>query len=63
MSGEPQRPTNNEERDGWKAHWSAQAMAWRTEPEIDTERQRFLAKRRAVRPDIGKGIYRYSNLL
>jgi uncharacterized protein YjbI with pentapeptide repeats len=32
-------------------------MPWRTEPEIDAERQRFLAERRAVAPDIEHGIY------
>jgi uncharacterized protein YjbI with pentapeptide repeats len=32
-------------------------MAWRTKPEIDLERQQYLAERRAVRPDIDKGIY------
>jgi hypothetical protein len=30
---------------------------WRTEPEIPSERQQFLAARRAVKPDIEKGIY------
>jgi uncharacterized protein YjbI with pentapeptide repeats len=57
MSDEPQRPTSNDDREGWKAYWSAQRMPWRTEPEIDEERQGYLAKRRAVTPDIEKGIY------
>jgi uncharacterized protein YjbI with pentapeptide repeats len=57
MSDErPQRPTTND-RDAWKAYWAAQGMSWRTEPEIDAERQRYLDKRRAVKPDIAKGIY------
>ncbi len=53
----PQRPTSNQDRDGWKAYWTAQGMPWRTEPEIDEERQRYLAERRAVEPDIMQGIY------
>jgi uncharacterized protein YjbI with pentapeptide repeats len=32
-------------------------MTWRTEPEIDEARQRFLAERRAVTPDVERGIY------
>jgi uncharacterized protein YjbI with pentapeptide repeats len=57
MSDEVQRPTSDEDREGWKAYWTAQGMVWRTEPEIDEGRQRFLAKRREVQPDIEKGIY------
>lgn len=41
----------------WPDYWKAQAMPWRTESEIDEERQRYLAKRRATMPDIEKGIY------
>ena len=44
MSDEPQRPTGDN-RDEWKANWAAQGMPWRTEPEIDEDRQRFLAER------------------
>lgn len=57
MSEQPQRPTSDDDRAGWKAYWTAQGMPWRTEPEIDEERQRYLAERRAVKPDIEKGIY------
>jgi uncharacterized protein YjbI with pentapeptide repeats len=35
----------------------ALGMPWRTEPEIDAERQRFLGERRAVTPDMEHGIY------
>jgi uncharacterized protein YjbI with pentapeptide repeats len=41
----------------WLDYWKAQGMPWRTEPEIETERQRYLAERRAVAPDIETGIY------
>lgn len=30
---------------------------WRTEPEIDAERQTYLAERRSIMPDIKQGIY------
>jgi hypothetical protein len=41
----------------WNEYWTAQGLSWRTEPEIDAERQWYLAERRAVQPDIEKGIY------
>ena len=41
----------------WPDHWTAQGIPWRTEPAIDEERQRYLAERRAVEPDIERGIY------
>jgi len=36
--------------------------AWRTEPEIDTERQKFLAERLAITPDIQRGIYPFKDV-
>ncbi len=33
------------------------SIPWRTEPEIDLERQKFLAERLAIKPDIKNGIY------
>jgi hypothetical protein len=56
MSDEPQRPTGDN-RDEWKAYWTALGTPWRTEPEIDKDRQGFLAKRKTVEPDIEYGIY------
>ncbi|HEX8035383.1 MAG TPA: hypothetical protein VF510_16120, partial [Ktedonobacterales bacterium] len=56
MNQEPQRPTADD-RKAWKAYWTTQGMLWRTEPEIDEERQRHLAERRAVQADIELGIY------
>jgi hypothetical protein len=52
----PERPSTND-RDAWKIYWAAQDMPWRTEPEIDQERQRFLAERRAIQPNIKEGMY------
>jgi uncharacterized protein YjbI with pentapeptide repeats len=52
----PERPAPDGS-DSWPAYWQAQGMPWRTEPEIDAERQRYLAERRAVKPNIERGIY------
>jgi uncharacterized protein YjbI with pentapeptide repeats len=41
----------------WHAYWTARGMPWRTEPEIGGERQRFLAERRAVKPEVAQGVY------
>ena len=65
MSDAAQRPTSDENLEGWKDYWAksqpqewfARWGYWRTEPEIDGERQRFLAARRAVQPDVETGIY------
>lgn len=52
--------TNNPE--AWKAYWKAQSQPWRTEPEIDRERQMYLVGRRAITPDIEKGIYPFKSI-
>jgi len=31
-----------------KAYWKTQGKGWRTEPEIDIERQKYLAERRSI---------------
>ena len=36
--------------------------SWRTEPEIDTERQTFLTERLAITPDIQRGIYPFKDV-
>jgi uncharacterized protein YjbI with pentapeptide repeats len=57
----PQRPPAGD-RVAWIAYWQAQNQPWRTEPEIDTKRQNFLARRRAIVPDIEKGIYPFRGM-
>jgi hypothetical protein len=47
----------NDDKEAWKAYWEAHGQSWRSEPEIDTERQKFLDERRRVPPDIKQGIY------
>jgi uncharacterized protein YjbI with pentapeptide repeats len=41
----------------WPDYWKAHGMPWRTEPEIDEERQRYLAERQAITADVEKAIY------
>src|SRR5215469_8179296 len=56
-----QRPAN-EDTEAWREYWQAQGQPWRTEPEIDLERQRELNTRRAIIPDIEKGIYPFKGM-
>ena len=51
----------NDDREAWIAYWKEQGQSWRTEPEIDAERQTFLAERRSITPDI-KGIYPFRGI-
>jgi hypothetical protein len=62
MSHEVPRPTNNDDRDAWKAYWAAQGMPWRTEPEIDEERQAYLAEQRAITAHIARGAYPFKDV-
>src|SRR6266849_6064808 len=56
-----QRPTTDE-KEAWKLYWKAQGWPWRTEPEIDAERQKFLDERRAIVSVIEKGIYPFKDI-
>src|SRR5215467_12323828 len=56
-----QRPTTDDST-AWEAYWQAQGQRWRTEPEIDEERQKFLIERRAIVPDIKQGIFPFKNI-
>lgn len=61
----PQTPASlpaANDRDGWRAHWQAQGQPWRTEPEIDQKRQAELKQRRAIVPDIEKGVYPFKGI-
>ena len=44
----PRPGINN--RDAWQGYWRGQGQSWRTEPEIDLERQAFLAAHLTARP-------------
>jgi hypothetical protein len=52
----------NDDKEAWKAFWKEQGQPWRIESEIDTERQKYLAERRSIRPDIEQGILRWPRL-
>jgi len=57
-----QRPTADD-REEWKAFWTAQGMLWRTEPEVAEERRQFLAERRSTQPNIQQGIYPFKDIV
>lgn len=46
----------------WNDYWTSQGMAWRTEPDPDQDRQRFLATRRATTPSPEKGVYPFKDV-
>jgi hypothetical protein len=46
----------------WQEYWTSQGMPWRTEPEIDNERQRYLTERRATKPDIERGVFPFRDV-
>lgn len=56
-----QRPISDDP-EAWRVYWKAQGWSWRTEPEIDALRQKFLAERRAIVPDIKQGIYPFKDI-
>jgi uncharacterized protein YjbI with pentapeptide repeats len=56
-----QRPTTDDE-ETWKAYWKAQGQPWRTEPEIDVERQKYLSERRSITPNTEQGIYPFKSI-
>src|SRR5579884_323871 len=58
---QPSRP-HRDDRDGWRDYWQKMGQPWRTEPEIDAKRQRYLAERRAIVLDIERGIYPFKDL-
>lgn len=57
----PQQPLPTD-REAWRIYWQAQGQPWRTEPEIDRERQEYLTRQRKVSPDIEQGIYPFKDV-
>src|SRR5260221_669315 len=55
------RPTTDD-RTAWVVYWQEQSQPWRTEPEISPRRQAELEKRRALVPDVKKGIYPFKGM-
>ena len=56
-----QRPTTTNRYD-WNVYWEQQGQSWRTEPEIDIERQKYLAERRYIEPEFQRDIYPFSSI-
>ena len=64
-----QQPTADNP-EAWKEYWKAVQPKewfdawgyWRTEPEVGTKRQEYLTARRAIAPDIKKGIYPFKDI-
>ena len=55
-------PPANSDPATWKTYWKNQGQPWRTEPEIDAERQKYLAERLNIIPIIEKGIYPFKDI-
>lgn len=56
-----QRPTNDN-KEAWVAYWKTLGQPWRVDPEIDTERQKYLTERRCIIPDIERGNYPFKGI-
>jgi uncharacterized protein YjbI with pentapeptide repeats len=56
------QPPTIDDRNAWSAYWRAQNQPWRTEPEIDTQRQEELTQRRAIVPDVKEGSYPFKSM-
>jgi uncharacterized protein YjbI with pentapeptide repeats len=52
----------NDDTEAWRIYLKSQEHHWRTEPEIDVERQKYLTERRSIHPDIEKGIYPFRDI-
>ncbi len=55
-------PPIKNDKEAWKAYWKAHGQMWRTEPEIDTDRQKYLDKQQNIIPDIEQGIYPFKDV-
>jgi pentapeptide repeat protein len=56
-----QRPSTDD-RGAWRKYWISQHQPWRTEPEIDEERQHYLSQRLVIQPDIEHSIYPFKDI-
>ncbi len=60
---EPQRPTSDDDREGWSAYWATRGIPWRTEPEISQARRNDLQMRRdTIKPNVQEGIYPFKDV-
>ena len=51
-----------DDRAAWPVYWQKLGQLWRTEPEINAERQQYLAARLSITPDIENGIYPFKDI-
>ncbi len=56
------QPLTTADPEAWQVYWEAQGQPWRTEPEIDAERQKYLAEHRNISPNIEQGIYPFKDI-
>lgn len=56
-----QRPADDN-RESWKTYWKQLDQPWRTEPEVDAGRQKYLADRRSMTPNIEQGLYPFKDI-
>ncbi len=67
-SGQVNRPTTQlsrpslHDREAWPTYWRTQNQPWRTEPEIDSKRQKYLAQRLTISPDVKQGTYPFKGI-
>jgi uncharacterized protein YjbI with pentapeptide repeats len=62
MNTQVPKPDINDSPERWEKYWKVQGQPWRTEPEIDMNRQEELPQRRAIVPNIEKGIYPFKDM-
>ena len=56
------QPPANDDKEAWRAYWKKQGQPWRSEPEINAERQKYLAERCSIKPDWEQGIYPFKGI-
>jgi Pentapeptide repeats (8 copies) len=57
----PLRPSTNDSN-SWRDYWHQLGQPWRTEPEIEAERQKYLDECRNIIPDIKQGFYPFKDM-
>ncbi len=55
------RPTSSQ-KGAWAGYWQQVGQPWRTEPEVDADRQAYLTHRLAIRPDLEEGVYPFRDV-
>jgi hypothetical protein len=55
------RPANDD-KEAWQEYWKQQSQEWRTEPEIDEERQKYLVERRSITPDYEREVFPFKDI-